>query len=189
MNPFRQLKRITTWTIILVVAILGYRYWDNVKPIFEQISQKYNDIKEVSDLVGSVKEQIAGVETKDIVVLTPSKEVKLNVEIAKTKEEKAKGLMNRENLCENCGMLFIFDDGTSSPFGMKDCLIALDIMFLDKNGRIIDIKKDFEPCDEEECPSYAPEEPFWYAVEVNSGWTDKNKVNIGDVVIGLTSGS
>lgn len=189
MDTFRQLKRIFTWTMILLVAVAGYHYWDNIKPVYDGIVQKYNDLKEVADVVDSVKEEIAGVEEKEIVILTDTKEIKINVEISKSEEERKEGLMYRNKLCENCGMLFLFPSETESGFWMKNCRIALDIMFLDKNGKIIDIKKDFKPCYDAECPSYSPDKQYLYAIEVNSGWTDSNKVEVGDIAVGITSGS
>lgn len=65
---------------------------------------------------------------------------KYNLEIAKTIFEKSKGLSNRSNLCQNCGMIFIYQNEDIYPFWMKDTLIPLDIIWLDKNGQVVDIK-------------------------------------------------
>ncbi len=52
-------------------------------------------------------------------------------EIAQTDAEKAQGLMNRKNLCANCGMIFVYPDEQIRSFWMKDTLIPLDIYFFD----------------------------------------------------------
>lgn len=63
------------------------------------------------------------------------------VEEAKTKEEKSKGLSNRESLDDNSGMLFYFDKPQTVSFWMKDTLIPLDIIFIDEDEEVISVKK------------------------------------------------
>lgn len=186
MDSFRQFRRILMWCGVLVLAIMGYKYWNSsIEPFFNNLSQKYEQAKEIVGFVSDIEEKVAGADTRNVVILTEKSDLGLNLEVVDTDEERKKGLMNREHLCDNCGMLFVFDEDVQSMFWMKNCKIALDIMFLDKNGRIIDIKKNFEPCEGEDCPSYIPSKKYRYAIEVNSGWVDRNNVEVGDVVTGV----
>jgi len=100
------------------------------------------------------------------------------VEVADSAEERTRGLMFREGLPEDEGMLFVFDGDTTSGFWMKDTLIPLSIAFLTSDGAIIDIQ-DLEPLDV--TLHYAPS-PHRWAVEANRGWFERNGVQVGDQV-------
>lgn len=106
------------------------------------------------------------------------KNKKLFVEIARTEKEKARGLMFREKLAENEGMLFIYEREEILSFWMKNTFLPLSIAFLDREGRIIDIQ-DMEPFSEK--THYSPK-PAQYALEVNKGWFRKNGIRVGDFV-------
>lgn len=105
-------------------------------------------------------------------------EATLEVEIADTAEERATGLMGRESLAEDAGMLFVFENDTQAGFWMKDTLIPLSIAFVTAGGVVIDIQ-DMEPQTEE---LHRPPEPYRYAVEANQGWFGDNDVRVDDVV-------
>jgi len=107
----------------------------------------------------------------------------INVEIANTPSKITRGLMGRKELDENSGMLFIFETENYQPFWMKNTLTPLDIIFVNKNFEIVDIKKDFKPCVQKDCESYLSKEPALYVIEVNSGWCNKNHVQLGDKVV------
>jgi len=93
---------------------------------------------------------------------------KISIEIAKTASERAQGLMFREELCSDCGMLFIFEEEDLHNFWMKNTLIPLDIIFINKDLTIIDILSA-EPCTENPCPHYTPKEKALYVLETNQG--------------------
>jgi len=107
--------------------------------------------------------------------------IKINVEIADTDEERSKGLMFREFLDEDSGMLFIFDNENYYGFWMKNTLIPLDMIFIDKNFEIVDIIYA-EPCKKEPCKSYRPIKPAKYVLEVSGNFTIKNDVSIGNKI-------
>jgi uncharacterized protein len=106
-------------------------------------------------------------------------DVVVQVEIADTAEEREVGLMNRESLPEDAGMIFLFDEDVSSGFWMKDTLIPLSIAFADANGTIVRIL-DMEPCETEECPTYEPGAFYRSALEVNQGAFEQWGVAEGD---------
>jgi uncharacterized membrane protein (UPF0127 family) len=105
-------------------------------------------------------------------------EAALYVEVADETEERQRGLMNRDSLPEDAGMLFVYEDDTGTGFYMKDTTVPLSIAFISAGGSIIDIQ-DMEPLLEEVHSSPAP---FRYAVEVNQGWFERNDVRVGDLV-------
>lgn len=97
-------------------------------------------------------------------------EIKINnkliqAELAISAEEKRIGLMHRTSLCPNCGMLFVFEEEAQHPFWMKNTLIPLDIIFINQNKKIIDIKRA-QPCTTSICPIYEPQADHLYALEV-----------------------
>ena len=106
----------------------------------------------------------------------------VNAEIADDNNERSKGLMFRERLDENAGMLFVFEDEQYQTFWMKNTLIPLDIIFIGKNLEIIDIKNAV-PCREEDCILYKSSKPSMYVLEVNGGFSAGNGIRIGDKII------
>jgi uncharacterized membrane protein (UPF0127 family) len=89
--------------------------------------------------------------------------------LAATSEQHSQGLMGRTDLAGYDGMLFRFDDDTQTSFYMKDTLIPLSIAWFDAEGRFMSTT-DMPPCgDEPVCPTYGPDEPYRYALEVPQG--------------------
>lgn len=107
--------------------------------------------------------------------------IKVNVEIADDNNERINGLMFRKNLDKNSGMLFIFDDETYQTFWMKNTLIPLDIIFIGKDLKIVDIKYA-TPCKEDPCKLYKSPGPAKYVLEVNGNFTIENNVKIDDKI-------
>ena len=118
----------------------------------------------------------------DLKISTSGKELSVQAELAITSRDHELGLMYRDDLCENCAMFFVFDSNVTNGFWMKNCLIPLDVIFIDQDGRVVDIKEDFEPCEQDPCPIYVPQEPYRYVLEVNSGWCRKNDVDLEAVL-------
>ncbi len=102
----------------------------------------------------------------------------IQVEVARTPEERAVGLMGRKHLEKEEGMLFIFEEEGYHSFWMKDTLIPLSIAFIDREGRIVKIT-DMKPLT---LTSHPPPQPILYALEMNQGWFSKNGIKVGDIV-------
>lgn len=84
-----------------------------------------------------------------------------------------RGLQFRSHLPANRGMLFIFkDENQIQKFWMKDTRIPLDMIWLDQEGRIIEVLEDVPPCVADPCPVYGPDEPAAYVLELNAGTAD-----------------
>jgi uncharacterized protein len=110
------------------------------------------------------------------------KKICFKSEIADNKAKKRKGLMFREKLSNNQAMYFIFDKPVKIGFWMKNMLIDLDIIFIDRNYKIIDIKHAFATCKAKYCPSYTPKNIFFRVLEINSGLANKYNFKLGDKV-------
>jgi len=114
----------------------------------------------------------------------------INVELAKTPEDLQKGLMNRNFLAPNSGMLFIFPHSDIWPFWMKNTLIPLDIIWLAPSKvegikTIVDMTTLNPPTDinsNTNIPEYSPKSPANYILEVNAGFIKENNLKIGDKV-------
>lgn len=79
----------------------------------------------------------------------------VELEVARTRQEQATGLMSREALADNRGMLFLFDPPQPVSFWMKNVLIDLDMIFL-KDGEVIAVEHSAPPCQSRPCPTYGP---------------------------------
>lgn len=88
---------------------------------------------------------------------------KYKVEIADTTEKQEKGLMGRESLPEDQGMLFIYDEPQDLSYWMKNTLISLDIIFIDDDMEVVSVKQG-QPMSEEPIT----EDDVQYVLEVNS---------------------
>lgn len=107
-----------------------------------------------------------------------SRETQLAVEIARSPQERQRGLMFRETLAADAGMLFDFGGESTSGFWMKNTLVPLSIAFISPDGVIIDMQ-DMRPLDE--TIHYSPQ-PYRWAVEANRGWFSEHGVVVGDRV-------
>jgi YVTN family beta-propeller protein len=102
------------------------------------------------------------------------------VEVPDDLEESMRGLMFRKHLPWNAGMLFAYYDEKPRTFWMKNTLIPLDMIFVDSNSKIIEIKENVPPCAQYECPTYPSKEPAQYVLEVNAGFVQEKGVKVGD---------
>ncbi len=102
----------------------------------------------------------------------------LTVELATTSAARGRGLMGREELAEDRGMLFVFPADTEARFWMKDTSIPLSIAFIAADGMILDVQ-EMEPFSTE---LHRPPQPYRYALEVNQGWFGRNGFEAGDSV-------
>jgi len=104
--------------------------------------------------------------------------VEITVELARTDEERALGLMFRKKLPDGQGMLFVFDRDQQMSFWMKNTIIPLSIAFIASDGHILEIK-DMQPND---ISSVKSSRSVRYALEVPQGWFNRVSVKTGDVV-------
>lgn len=114
-----------------------------------------------------------------LVIETDQGPVVLDVEIAETRRARAIGLMGRESLPENAGMVFLEREPVRQSFWMKNTLIPLSIAFWDDRNEILTILH-MEPCRADPCPTYDPGVAWTGALEVNQGFFSGHGVKVGD---------
>lgn len=105
----------------------------------------------------------------------------LRVEVAASDPQREKGLMLRDKLGRNDGMLFIFDQPAYHAMWMKNTLLPLSVAFVDAQGVILNIL-DMEP---KTLDSHMSAGPAIYAIETNKGWFAERGIKAGDKVAGL----
>ena len=102
----------------------------------------------------------------------------LDVEIADTPAKWEKGLMNRKNVPEGTGMLFVYPNARNLSFWMKNTLIPLSIAFFDDQKAVINIL-DMDPPTDQTLTNYRSLAPALYALEVPQGWFEKHGIKRG----------
>jgi len=108
---------------------------------------------------------------------------RFSVEIADTREKQALGLMFRDSMPADQGMLFIFPVEAPRSFWMKNTRISLDIMYFDEDFKLVSISADTPPCRVSRCPSYPSAAPAKYVLELNAGMASELGVGLGDRLI------
>jgi uncharacterized protein len=104
----------------------------------------------------------------------------VNVEIAADDELRAQGLMWRDQLRPGTGMLFLFKEDEEHGFWMKNTLIPLDMVWIDKDQRVVAVKYNVPPCKVANCPSYPPGVLSRYVLEVAGGVAEAHGIKAGD---------
>jgi len=105
----------------------------------------------------------------------------VHAEVVRTPEAQARGLMGRHQLAPDRGMLFLFPDERPRTFWMKNCFIALDMLFADRNGRVVHIEHDAPPCPSVvlQCPTYPSEAPAATVLELPAGTAATHHLGVG----------
>lgn len=105
----------------------------------------------------------------------------LTVEVAQTSAERERGLGGRTSLAQDAGMLFVFQNPARYGFWMKDTLIPLDMIWIDRDGKIVDLVQDVQP---DSYPTvYTPKSPAQYVLEVNAGFARRYGIVADQAVI------
>ncbi len=102
------------------------------------------------------------------------------VALALDVQTQAQGLMYRKSMPRNQGMLFVFAENLQTGFWMKNTYISLDMIFMDQQGFIVDIKPNTQPLSEQEI---IPIKPYRYCLELNAGMVAQHNIAIGDKMV------
>lgn len=149
---------------VIAIAVIGFFIYNNFIKNNEQELEYYTFTKEgeltFTDSLGTLK-------------------AKIDLEIADNDYERQLGLMNRKEMKENEGMLFIFPRQDYQSFWMRNTLISLDMIFVNQQKKIITIHKNTKTLSDQ---SYPSSEPSMYVVEVLAGFTDKHNIQVGDKI-------
>ena len=106
-----------------------------------------------------------------------------NIETFDINEEIRNGLSDRNEIKENQGALFVFNEPGFYSFYTKDMSFPIDIIWIDDNKEVVFIKKDFQPCIEEHCLTIKPDKKSKYVLEIKAGIADKIDIKIGNKTI------
>jgi uncharacterized membrane protein (UPF0127 family) len=116
-------------------------------------------------------------------LINDAQTIVIDIEVARSNEQRQQGLMGRQSLDKAAGMLFVYSDTRppSSTFWMRNTLIPLDIAFIDGSG-VIRAINTMEPCSSEvlRCPTYPAGASFKLALEMNKGFFTQNGFAVGD---------
>lgn len=163
-NSGKGKKKISIQKIVVavvIIALLGFFIINNfisIEPEVEYYTFKKEGELTFTDSLGTLKS-------------------KIDLEIADTEYERQLGLMNRKEMSENEGMLFIFPEQRLQSFWMRNTLISLDIMFVNAQKQIVTIHKNTKILSD---TSYPSSEPSIYVVEVLAGFAERHNIQVGD---------
>lgn len=106
----------------------------------------------------------------------------IKLELAVTDQERALGLMFRDVIPPETGMLFVFAEDGIWPFWMKDTMVSLDFIWLDAAGKVVEVRADVPPCRLDPCPSYAPTASGRAVLEMAAGSAARHGIKPGAVL-------
>jgi uncharacterized membrane protein (UPF0127 family) len=104
-----------------------------------------------------------------------------SLEIAKTQDQRQRGLMFREKLGAKNGMVFIYPNSANHRIWMKNTKIKLTVIWVDDSGVVLGVQR-LEPCQREPCKIYGLDQPSRYIIELNH---QVRNIKIGDKIVGL----
>jgi len=104
----------------------------------------------------------------------------VTAELAMTDTDRARGLMFREKVPADQGMLFVFEEEGRHSFWMKNTKVYLDMIWLDSGRRIIHIERMVPPCVADPCPSYGPQLAARFVLELKGGEAEVRGLSVGD---------
>lgn len=107
---------------------------------------------------------------------------KVLAEQARTETMMMRGMMFRDSLAEDRGMLFTHGEEGNFPYWMFQVKIPLDMIWLDSHRRIVEIVENAQPCPQKPCSSYGGKEKALYVLELSGGNAKKNSLKVGDVL-------
>ena len=115
-----------------------------------------------------------------VILNTQKGRTEISVDISDTTDERTRGLMNRKSIPEDYGMFFIFDVEEPLSFWMKNTLVPLDMIFFDRDYKVVKIVKNAQPCRKDPCDVFPSDKPAKYVLEVNGGTGDNIGLKEGD---------
>jgi uncharacterized membrane protein (UPF0127 family) len=170
----RKMFRVRIIAAILLIVFAGYF-------IFKYISVKNQPVNEEVNKE-TEKPMAFTFQKQGVLIFSDEKDKiisKIDIEIADNEDKRMTGLMYRDKMNENQGMLFLFPDEEQQAFWMKNTILPLDIIFINAKREVVSIQKNAEPYSEKSLPSFKPAQ---YVVEVNAGYTDKYAIKEGTMV-------
>lgn len=106
----------------------------------------------------------------------------IKAEVADTKTERETGLSGRESLAEDAGMWFVFEDDGRYPFWMRGMKFGIDIIWIDREFKVVEIAMNAMPESGTTLKSYVSQSPARYVLEVAAGTAKTHKLGVGDII-------
>jgi len=106
----------------------------------------------------------------------------VSVEVASDDPTRQQGLMYRDHMADDRGMIFLFPQAGEYPFWMKNTLIPLDMIWMDAQHRIVHIAHDVQPCKADPCPNYPPNAQAISVLELAAGVAAKHHLADGNIL-------
>jgi uncharacterized protein len=129
--------------------------------------------------VGAVSSVTAACKANVVTLKNDQAEIRFNIELAQTPEERSRGLMFRDHLASRAGMLFVFEQPQRVAFWMKNTLIPLDMIFVDKTGTVTRVHQGAIPGDETPIPGG---DQVYSVLEINAGLAARYGISNGTVL-------
>lgn len=171
------MKKIIVFpTIVVIITLVTIQVWSSMNCI--EMNEKIGLFS--CSHANYIQNQ--NLETQNLFIITDTSEILVEVEIADEPQERNTGLMFRESLDQNSGMFFVFEREDRLSFWMKNTLIPLDMLFIDENFEIVEIKEFVPPCLDDPCPNFPSSKPAKYVLEVNGGFVEKNNIKVSDKI-------
>jgi len=114
-----------------------------------------------------------------LITITYPKGTRILAEVANTPAKRASGLMFRDRLAPDRGMLFVFEEAGAWSFWMKNTMIALDILWLGADKRIVYIEENVPGCRQDPCPQYKSNKQALYVLELPAGTVKREQLTRG----------
>ena len=130
-------------------------------------------------LTSPIQRSFAGSESSPLVTVTYPTGARVQAELADTPQKRSQGLMFRERLAPDAGMLFRFEDAGEWSFWMKNTKVALDILWIGPDKRIVYIEENVPICRQDPCPEYKPSKEALYVLELPSSSVKREKLTKG----------
>jgi len=170
-NKGKNKIRIRIIASILLIVFAGYFIYRFVLVKNEPINEEVNKATEKSMAYTFQKQgELIFNDTKNKMIS------KIDIEIADNEDKRMTGLMFRDRMEENQGMMFLFQVEEQQAFWMKNTILPLDIIYINSQAEVVSIQKNAVPYSEKSLPSFKPAQ---YVVEVNAGYTDKYGIKEG----------
>jgi uncharacterized protein len=170
----RRKIRIRIIAAMLLMVFVGYFIFKYVSVKNDTVNEEVNKETEKPMAFTFQKQgELIFSDAKDKIIS------KIEIEIADNEDKRMTGLMYRDKMNENQGMLFLFQVEEQQAFWMKNTILPLDIIFVNAKREVVSIQKNAEPYSEKSLPSFKPAQ---YVVEVNAGYTDKNGIKAGTII-------
>ena len=168
----RKKRKSFWWSFILILGIVLTILLLSIKPYIQNKYQKQSNSRTEIKFKKEGKLSFFDKQNNQIIRT-------IDIEIAEDDNERAMGLMYRYSMSDSVGMLFIMEKEESQSFWMKNTYISLDIIYLNKDFKIVKIQKYTQPYSEQPIPSI---EKAKYVIEVIGGFCDANEIEEGDII-------